>query len=261
MTHALISADPQYGLDIVRQNFTHVECASSHATSFALRASTAACSFCHSTIPARFLALGTEITFAGWTLLAGLFFTSVLAGVLHALDRTDWKHVGHNLESYFVPHRPVKRSRWISQLGVLRRRPPARKNRAAATKIGMAAFSDARPAASAVLTGASASGGRQLVVRYPLIFRVGSQLTVNGGGSTEERGTVSKFTPSTVVLRDSLLHAHHPGERVTQQESREEVGCPEDDVELEPLCGEQCLTQRWCSGWWHFGCGCPHTLE
>ena len=87
-----------------------VVCQSTHATSFAVRfqASTV-CPLCSPT-PDGFFHLDTHLPGTSWAVIGVMLLACGMCVPLHIADRKDWIPVVENLESYFLPSRPPKRS-------------------------------------------------------------------------------------------------------------------------------------------------------
>lgn len=99
-----------HGLHVVRANLTQVMCESSHATSFAVRyATTSACPFC-ARAPSDFFALDMKLSSAMWTWIAIGVSTCLHLAWLHTQDRRDWIPPHQNLDAYFRPRRPRRRT-------------------------------------------------------------------------------------------------------------------------------------------------------
>lgn len=213
------------GVGTTRKNLTHVSCASTHATSFAIRYQQAACHFCTSRVPPGFFIYPTEldVTQPGVGLvlltLAALYVPCL---VLCKWDLEDWKEPRHHQDYYFLPSRPAKRRSfawfWMSTGRRTERSTTARKTAAMRMKDFEELRSDDR-GLRAVLEFPSPSKSKQLKVSSVMGFRLGMHVTVNPGGDSEEHHVVKGFLAggcgvSALIIEGSLQHEHLAGEIV-----------------------------------------------
>ena len=214
------------GVETQRKNFTHVQCASSHATSFSVEWQKRACSFCATDIPAKFLHVEFGVPVASWIALACLSSLYLCCIPLCMRDRKDWQSLETNSESYFRLHHRNRVSsclpRWFQKTKpVGARRQP--------THMSMSDFEATAP--SAVLRNPSPCETRRLYVSHPLLFRAGGTVVVNKGGATEETHVVSNFTPNSLVITSGLAHTHERGEVVIQKVRESRVAASQDQNE------------------------------
>lgn len=185
------------GLRSVRKNLTRVQCASTHATTFAVRVARRACRFCAAAVPAGFYDWGSNLSVTSWCLVTLLFLAYLPCLLLHSLDRRDWT----TNRAHF---RPQARSKLGSRSGIRK-------------------VNEANTAVPANLLVEAPSGSLQVHVSCPLAFRLGRRLVINPGGTTEEHRTVKAHTRISAVFSESLQYKHDAGERVMEVMSSAEV--------------------------------------
>ena len=147
------------GGETQRQNFTHVQCTSSHATSFSVERQKRTCSFRATDIHPKFLHVEFRVPVASWIALACFTSLYLCCIPLCMRDRKDWQSLETNSESHCRPHHRIRVSSCLPRWFQKTKRVGARRQ---PTHMSMCDFEATAPLV--VLRNPSPCGTRRLCV-------------------------------------------------------------------------------------------------